>query len=268
MKLSLIHIAVVTTVLVSNAALDIEAKTVKAAIAKERSAVVPSEPKWVSTCNQLAPCCGVLCSLAPLPTILQISKNKSTGGLPLLPYSSMVANGFLWMVYGWLQDLPSIWSSNMIGTILGIYYFKEFKRFCPAGTSNLPGTARQHKYAVSWIILSNTFLLMNVPKENAAQLIGKEAVMMYIILFASPLAALKDVIATKSAASIPLPFTIASIVNCSLWSIVGLLKLKDFNIYFPSLLGLSSALVQLFLKVIYDDVKGESSLLMTHQGSD
>jgi len=36
----------------------------------------------------------------------------------------------------------------------------------------------------------------------------------YIILFASPLAAVKNVIATTSADSIPLPFTIASTINC------------------------------------------------------
>ena len=73
----------------------------------------------------------------------------------------------------------------------------------------------------------------------------------YIILFASPLAAVKNVIATKSADSIPLPFTIASTINCSLWSLVGLLLLKDFNLYFPSIMGLLCALAQLFLKGIY-----------------
>ena len=73
----------------------------------------------------------------------------------------------------------------------------------------------------------------------------------YIILFASPLAAVKNVIATKSADSIPLPFTIASTINCSLWSLVGLFLWKDFNLYFPSIMGLLCALAQLFLKGIY-----------------
>ena len=82
---------------------------------------------------------------------------------------------------------------------------------------------------------------------------------MYIILFASPLAAVSQVIATKSAESIPLPFTIASTINCSLWSIVGVLLMNDFNIYFPSIMGLLCALAQLFLKGIYggDQVGGE-----------
>ena len=84
-----------------------------------------------------------------------------------------------------------------------------------------------------------------------------------MILFASPLAAVKNVIATKSAASIPLPFTIASTVNCSLWSIVGLLLLNDFNLYFPSVMGLLCALAQLFLKGVYggDEIDTTASVV-------
>ena len=58
-------------------------------------------------------------------------------------------------------------------------------------------------------------------------------------------------IANKDASSIPLPFTLASTINCSLWSVAGLLAMKDPNIWFPSVMGLLSALAQLFLKGIY-----------------
>ena len=58
-------------------------------------------------------------------------------------------------------------------------------------------------------------------------------------------------IANKDASSIPLPFTLASTINCSLWSVAGLLAMKDVNIWFPSVMGLLSALAQLFLKGIY-----------------
>jgi solute carrier family 50 (sugar transporter) len=80
-----------------------------------------------------------------------------------------------------------------------------------------------------------------------------------MILFASPLVAVKNVIATKSADSIPLPFTVAGLINCSLWSIVGLLLLNDFNLYFPSMMGLVCALLQLFLKGIYGGNDVDSS---------
>ena len=37
---------------------------------------------------------------APYPTVQQVIKDKSTGGLPPLGYFSMFANGYLWMCYG------------------------------------------------------------------------------------------------------------------------------------------------------------------------
>ena len=62
--------------------------------------------KWLEVCQQLAPVTSILCSMAPLPTIHEISETKSVGGLPLLPYSSMTANGFIWTLYGSLVGSP------------------------------------------------------------------------------------------------------------------------------------------------------------------
>lgn len=122
--------------------------------------------------------------------------------------------------------------------------------------NNLPGTISQHQFTIISILLANTFILTNFSKETAARVIGKEGILVFFILFASPLAAIKTVISTKSTATIPLHFTIASAINCSLWSVVGLFNMKDANVYIPSTLGLCCALVQLFLKGVYDDKKG------------
>ena len=74
---------------------------------------------------------------------------------------------------------------------------------------------------------------------------------MCVAMFGSPLAALKTVVTQKSAESIPLPFTLASVVNCFLWSVVGILDMQDTNVYVPNLLGLMFGLCQVALKVVY-----------------
>ena len=119
-------------------------------------------------------------------------------------------------------------------------------------------TGSNHSLAFTFItcsavILSNVFLAGWVSKEMASEIIGKEGVFFCIILFASPLAALKHVIVSKSAASIPLPFTVACLFNCVAWSCVGIWLMEDFNIYFPNLMGLCCAIAQLVLKVVYGD---------------
>lgn len=205
---------------------------------------------FVSLCEVIAPYCGVICFLAPLPTMSQISRDKTVGKLPLLPYSSMVANSFVWVMYGLMKNLPSVWGSNAMGVMLGAYYFTVFTRHCGPMATKLPGTVSQHLMSVGAFIALNVCIAAS-GVSHASDLIGKEGVIMCIVLFASPLAALKHVIVTKSAASIPLPFTLACLLNCTAWFVLGWWRMLDFNIYFPNLLGLCCAVAQLLLKCMY-----------------
>lgn len=99
---------------------------------------------FLNLCDIMAPYTGVLCFLAPLPTIRQISRDKTVGNLPLLPYSSMVSNSFVWVMYGLLKKAPSVLYSNAVGVTLGAYYVFMFAKFCGPMASNLPGTVSQH----------------------------------------------------------------------------------------------------------------------------
>ena len=137
---------------------------------------------------------------------------------------------------------------------MGVYYFLTFIRFSPKKSPTLPGSTMQHFQGMSLLVGITTILAFSLPTMKAAEIIGTLGVIFCVAMFASPLAALKSVLATKSAKSIPLPFTVAAIVNCFLWSVVGLMDMKDFNIYAPNLLGLLFGLIQLALKLIY---KGE-----------
>ncbi len=223
----------------------------RASITKEKPVSTEQKeepPKWLDACNQIAPCTNILCSLAPLSTILHVKQIKSVGSLPLLPYSSMIANGFVWALYGHLAHLPNVKYANIIGIMLGSFYFKEW---AAAAAASISGAIMYHKLAITWIVLMNCFVATRFPRKVATEIVGKEGVLVNILLFASPLSALKEIIASRSAAAIPLPFTVASTINCSLWSVVGLLLMNDFYIYFPSILGLLCAMIQLFLKGIY-----------------
>jgi len=206
---------------------------------------------WVSACAQTAPAISSILFIAPMPTIQKIVATKSVGDLPLLPYSSMVANAFLWTMYGLLKSESKIILPNAFGFCMGLYYSLQFSRSCSKHASNLPGTVSQHKTGASLIIAFAVLVTACLGRQNAVKVIGKLGVVVCIVLFASPLAALKTVIQTKSAESIPLPFTLVCLLNCFLWSVAGLFEMKDFYVYFPNLLGFASAAVQLFLRIFY-----------------
>ena len=208
-------------------------------------------PLWAELCGKAAPIAAIVVFMAPIPTIRKISSKRSVGSLPLLPYSSMVASAFLWLVYGVLKQESIIWSANLVGLALGTYYFIVFIRYSPEKAPTLPGSIMQHVQGCFAVAILTVVLTITLPTMQAATIIGHLGVLFGVAMFASPLAALRTVLETQSAKSIPLPFTLASVLNCFLWSVVGLLDMLDFNIYAPNLLGLSFGLVQVALKLQY-----------------
>jgi hypothetical protein len=81
-------------------------------------------------------------------------------------------------------------------------------------------------------------LAILLPEQTAATIVGDLGVAFVMMLNASPLVAIKTVIDEKSADSIPLSFTLASIACCFFWSIVGIEQLHDWVVYFPNMMGL------------------------------
>ena len=189
----------------------------------------------------------------------QISSSRSVGSLPLLPYSSMFANCFLWLSYGLLKNDIRIWGTNGVGLLCAIFYCFKFTQYSPSKSPTLPGSVRQHVQANA-IVMAGAFGLVYLsPLADPAAWIGNIAVMFCVAMFGSPLAALQTVLKTQSARSIPLPFTLATVLNCLLWSVVGLMDMHDANIYLPNLLGLAFGFAQLVLKLSYGNGKRVSA---------
>ncbi|CAB9510419.1 Bidirectional sugar transporter [Seminavis robusta] len=221
-------------------------------------------PKFMAVCECLAPLSSVLVFLAPIPTILQVYRNGTVGDLPLLPYTAMLNNAFLWFIYGFLNDEPKIWTSNAVGFFIGCFYFLEFIRFAPKRSRTLPGSITQHFHFCFALVLG-TLLLALIDTSGAV--IGHLAVLFCVAMFASPLAALPTVMETKSAKAIPMTYTVAVLANSILWTIVGILDMHDINIYVPTTLGLGLSALQIGLKVKYGN--GPSDLLSpTTMGTD
>jgi solute carrier family 50 protein (sugar transporter) len=196
-----------------------------------------------------------LTSSQPFPTIKKVGEQKSVGSLPLLPYSSMVANCFLWVIYGLLKREAKVWGTNVIGLGFGLFYFFKFSKFAPKRSPTLPGSIRQHRNAILAVIATTISLVFLPAIKDPAKIVGLMGVVFCIALFGSPLASLKTVLETKSAASIPLPFTLATVANCFFWSVTGLFDMNDINVYLPNLLGLSFGIAQMALKCMYGDGK-------------
>jgi len=146
--------------------------------------------------------------------------------------------------------------SQGVGFVLNAFYFLSFARFAPPGAMSLPGTLDQHVQGI--VVLVATILWF--AKSKKSEPIGQVGFVVNLAMYASPLAAMKTVMQTKSSASIPLPLTLASLLSCISWVITGYFHMKDPYIYVSPFLGILFCLMQLSLKMVYGESKTSAAL--------
>lgn len=210
---------------------------------------------FIQWCGILAPIASIFLCLSPIPTIEHILHDGKVGSYPLLPYTSMLLNTLLWFMYGLLKKDRSLWITNGFAVLLSLCYWLTYIRFAHTATSAsiLPGSVAMHVRTVSATAVA-IFIWAKAPfVTNPSLLLGFLAMLSGIIMYASPLASLRVVMEAKCARSIPLPFTVASLISCSLWAIYGLFQTHDLNVYMPGLIGCALSLAQLSLKIYYGD---------------
>ena len=187
----------------------------------------------------------------PIPTIRTVLRTGTVGDLPLLPYTSMVASCFVWIVYGILKREPTIYLTNIVEFTLSVYYFVEFSNYAPATSPTFPGSVYRHIQFVAIICFVSLWVAIFF-QENIST-VGDLTVILSILTDASPLAAIKAVLESKSSESIPWPFTLAALFNCFLWTVVGLGGMHDVYVTSPAVLGLMFSLLQVAVKVYFGD---------------
>jgi len=179
---------------------------------------------------------------------------------------------FVWSITntGVLKREPRLIVSQSIGFLLALYYLARYVPHSPPRSTTMPGTIAQHLQGCAAVVGLTLAAASSLPLGDSTRWIGLGGVLFNIILFASPLAALKTVLETRSASSIPLPFTIATALSCALWTVYGALAMKDPAIYFPTIVGLMLGLAQLGLKLWFGSgstQKAPKSLLNMNGGA-
>ena len=70
-------------------------------------------------------------------------------------------------------------------------------------------------------------------------------------MFGGPLAAIKEVVRSKSTEALPFAFTVATCANCVAWTSYGAFVIHDWMVWFPNAMGLGAGLAQLGLFAKY-----------------
>ncbi|XP_050373626.1 bidirectional sugar transporter SWEET17 [Argentina anserina] len=214
---------------------------------------------------------SVLMFLAPVYTFSRIIKNRSTEEFESLPYVCTFLNCFLWTYYGIIKPGAYLVSTiNGFGLLVEIVYISLFLTYA---------TANKRANTVMWIgildvgcpaaaILVTWLALKGDVRINAIGFLGAG---LNIIMYASPLSAMKTVVTTKSVEYMPFWLSFFFFLNGGVWLFYAWLQ-QDYFLGVPNGMGFLLGAVQLILYWIYTkpaakkEDKSLSSALLVEDG--
>ncbi len=178
-------------------------------------------------------------SLVYSAMILRLDNNERK--LSNLPFLTLLTNCFVWVVYGQLEHEMTVFVTNLIGILVGIY--------C---------TATYHLYSIyapnpSHYYISSAVITTSLIGHSLGfhHLVGFLAMISAILVYASPLATLGVVLTEQSTRSMPFPTSVAAFFTAFSWTLYGGIIARDLTILIPSILGVILASAHLLMYVLY-----------------
>ncbi|XP_057792262.1 bidirectional sugar transporter SWEET17-like [Salvia miltiorrhiza] len=197
---------------------------------------------------------SVLMFLSPAKTFVRIVKKKSTEEFESLPYICTLLNSALWTYYGIIKPGSYLVATvNGFGAVVEIIYVALFLLFAPPNkrvrTAILVGILDVGFLAAA--LVATYFLLDGELRIDAIGLISSG---LNIIMYASPLSAVKTVVTTKSAEYMPFLLSFFLFLNGGVWTFYAVL-VRDWFLGVPNSIGFVLGALQLVLYAIYRNPK-------------
>ncbi|MQL70873.1 hypothetical protein Taro_003210 [Colocasia esculenta] len=191
--------------------------------------------------------------LSPVsPTFCEIWRKKAVEDFSPIPYLATLLNCMLWVFYGTPVVHPHsllVITINSIGLVLESIYLIIFIRYATSA-----GRCKVFKFlAVEMVFMAalGVGVLLGAHTYGKRSLIvGVMCVIFGTCMYAAPLAAMKNVIKTRSVKYMPLPLSLASFLNGVCWTLYALLRF-DIFITIPNGLGTLLGFAQLLLYGCY-----------------
>ncbi|KAF8061939.1 SWEET6B [Scenedesmus sp. PABB004] len=186
---------------------------------------------------------------SPFQAVLAVRGAKALGSLNPLPLVAMWANCVAWLVYSFITVDPYVLASNVPGLLLGSFMAISCYGFADDRTRDrmLQGVMA---FAALLTAAGAAVSFGRFDHAGTVNIWGSTTVFILIIFYCAPLSVLAEVLATRSAAALHLPFACMNAVNGLLWSGYGL-ALGDAFIYGPNMVGAVFGALQVGLCIAY-----------------
>ena len=202
------------------------------------------------------PILGVVLSNAlyfsPLPAVYRAYRTSHLGDLNVLPQALMVVSTNAWMCYALSVPNIFIMLSNLPGAIAAVGFVSITLPLIPRNDVKSRTQVQAVLVVGAAVMLSlwSYLIFGEVSHSGIRFVMGAYGSLICVLLFASPLSTMSEVIRTRNAVSIYAPLTATQVANCSMWTVYGLF-IEDVWVWGPNGTGLCLGLVQLFLVCAY-----------------
>ncbi|XP_022870606.1 bidirectional sugar transporter SWEET16-like [Olea europaea var. sylvestris] len=202
---------------------------------------------------------SILMFLSPVKTFWRIVKDRSTQEFESLPYICTLLNSSLWTYYGITKpDSYLVATVNGFGVIVETIYVILFLAFAPPW--------KRAKTAIYVAILDVGFLAAAISvtyfllqEDMRIDVTGFMCSALNVIMYGSPLAAMKSVVTMKSVEYMPFLLSFFLFLNGGIWTFYACL-VQDWFLGVPNAIGFVLGMAQLVLYAIYSNPEASKQM--------
>ncbi|XP_049935836.1 bidirectional sugar transporter SWEET16 [Nymphaea colorata] len=194
---------------------------------------------------------SILVFASPVGTLKRVVRKRSVGEFKAIPYVCTLLSTCLWSFYGLLKPGGLlVLTVNAAGASLEAIYVAFFLLYSPKHARIKLGKLVMALNVVLFGGIVAVTLLAVRGQQLRLTVIGVMCAGMTLGMYASPLAAMKTVVDTKSVEYMPFSLSFFLFLNGGTWSIYAVL-VRDLYIGVPNCIGFLLGSAQLILYMVY-----------------
>ncbi|CAI9259987.1 unnamed protein product [Lactuca saligna] len=189
---------------------------------------------------------------APLPTFIQIFKQKSTMGFQSLPYVVSLFSALLWMYYAFIKkgDTFLLITINALGSLVEFIYVIIFLVYATPSVKKHTIMVVSATMALCIVISLGSFYFLE--GVSRALVVGWICVGVSVCVFAAPLTIVFQVVKTKSIDFMPFPLSCFLTLSAMMWFAYGMFT-SDLCVTVPNVLGFVLGIIQMSVYKYYKE---------------
>ncbi|KAL4138192.1 hypothetical protein KRP22_001753 [Phytophthora ramorum] len=206
---------------------------------------------------------------SPSSAVYRMHRHRDVGNASILPFATLWVCNHIWMLYGYVTDNEfPVLTTYAIGDALSVVFLAVYVRWATDRRAVIRTCtiALLCNAAVTLYVVLGKGGLFQQSQQTMTLVVGIIAVASSLALYASPLAAIRTVLQTRSSASLPFAMILAGTINNLLWVVYGILVFDLFLIV-PSSVNAALGLVQVALYGVFHPSRTGAGSLVVPVGS-